>query len=123
ISESFRAVRSSLQFMYKKRGIEGTKTVLVTSTISGEGKTFCSINIASVFALSEKKTILLGLDLRRPKIFDDFHIKNDKGIVNYLINESGLNQIIQKTNIEHLDVITSGPTPPNPSELIISDKM
>lgn len=123
IAESFRAIRASLQFMYKKRGIEGTKTVLVTSSVSGEGKTFCSINIASVFALSQKKTVLLGLDLRKPKIFDDFNIKNDQGIVNYLINESSLEQIIQKTNIEHLDVITSGPIPPNPSELIIGGKM
>ncbi len=123
ISESFRSIRSSLQFMYKKRGIEGAKTVLVTSSVSGEGKTFCSINIASVFALSEKRTILLGLDLRKPKIYDDFNIKNDKGIVNYLINDAGIGDIIQKTEVENLDIITSGPIPPNPSELIISDRM
>jgi uncharacterized protein involved in exopolysaccharide biosynthesis len=64
IAEAFRTIRASLQFIYKKQGIEGTKTVLITSSVSGEGKTFCSINIASVFALSEKKTILVGLDLR-----------------------------------------------------------
>lgn len=123
IAESFRSIRSSLQFMYKKRGIEGTKTVLVTSSVSGEGKTFSSINIASVFALSEKKTVLLGLDLRKPKIFDDFNIKNKEGIVNYLINEANLEDIIQKTKIGHLDIITSGPIPPNPSELILSERM
>jgi capsular exopolysaccharide synthesis family protein len=123
ISESFRSIRSSLQFMYKKRGIEGAKTVLVTSSISGEGKTFCSINIASVFALSDKKTVLLGLDLRKPKIYDDFHIKNEKGIVNYLINDLNLEQITQKTKLDYLDIVTSGPIPPNPSELIIGDKM
>lgn len=123
IAESFRAIRSSLQFMYKKRGIEGAKTVLVTSSVSGEGKTFCSINIASVFALSEKRTILLGLDLRKPKIFDDFHITNEKGIVNYLINDSNIDEVIQKTHVENLDIIPSGPIPPNPSELIIGDRM
>ena len=53
---------------------------MITSSVSGEGKTFCSLNIATVFALSEKKTIILGLDLRKPKIFDDFNIKNEFGL-------------------------------------------
>ncbi len=123
VAEAFRAVRSSLQFIYKKQGIEGTKTVLVTSSVSGEGKTFCSINIASVFALSEKKTILLGLDLRKPKIFGDFDINNSIGVVNYLINDTDLDGIIQKTQVQHLDVITSGPIPPNPSELLMGERM
>ncbi|MEY3328805.1 MAG: hypothetical protein RLZZ115_1688, partial [Cyanobacteriota bacterium] len=64
----------SLQFLYKKQKIEGSKTLMLTSSISGEGKTFCSLNIATVFALSEKKTVIVGLDLRKPKIFDDFKI-------------------------------------------------
>ncbi len=123
VAESFRGIRASLQFMYKKRGLEGSKTVLVTSTVGGEGKTFCSINIASVFALSEKRTVLLGLDLRKPKLFDEFNINNTTGVVNYLINEASINDIVQKTSVPHLDVITSGPIPPNPSELLISDRM
>jgi capsular exopolysaccharide synthesis family protein len=123
IAEAFRTIRASLQFIYKKQGIEGTKTVLVTSSVSGEGKTFCSINLASVFALSEKKTILVGLDLRKPKIFGDFNLDNDIGVVNYLIQDRVLNAIIQKTRLEHLDVISSGPIPPNPSELLMSDRM
>jgi capsular exopolysaccharide synthesis family protein len=123
IAEAFRTIRASLQFIYKKQGIEGTKTVLVTSSVSGEGKTFCSINLASVFALSEKKTILVGLDLRKPKIFGDFNLDNDIGVVNYLIQDRALNAIIQKTRLEHLDVISSGPIPPNPSELLMSDRM
>lgn len=123
LSESFRAIRSSLQFLYKKQSIEGTKTLMLTSSVSGEGKTFCSINIATVFALSEKKTIILGLDLRKPKIFDDFNIQNDIGVVNYLIGQRKLEDVIQHTHIPYLDVITSGPIPPNPSELILSDSM
>ncbi|MFT7071034.1 polysaccharide biosynthesis tyrosine autokinase [Patiriisocius sp. Uisw_017] len=123
VAESFRALRSSLQFIYKKQGLKGSKTVLVTSSVSGEGKTFTSINIASVFALSEKRTILLGLDLRKPKIFGDFEINNDKGVVNYLINEATIEEITQKTMLPSLDVITSGPIPPNPSELLMSDGM
>lgn len=123
LSESFRAIRSSLQFLYKKQNLLGTKTLMLTSTISGEGKTFCSINIATVFALSEKKTVIIGLDLRKPKIFNDFDLKNDVGVVNYLIGQKTLSEITNKTKIPYLDVITSGPIPPNPSELIMSDAM
>ncbi len=123
ISEAFRAIRSSLQYMYKKNDVSGSKTVLITSSVSGEGKTFCAINIASVFALSGKKTILVGLDLRKPKIFGDFEIDNKFGAVNYLIGQKTLDEIIQKTKVENLDVITSGPIPPNPSELLISERM
>ena len=123
IAEAFRALRSSLQFIYKKQGLEGAKTVLVTSSISGEGKTFCSINIASVFALSEKKTVLVGLDLRKPKIFGDFNINNDFGVVNYLIGNAEVDEIIQNTSVKSLDVITAGPIPPNPSELLMSGQM
>jgi len=123
ISEGFRGLRSSLQFLYRKKGVEGAKTVLVTSSVSGEGKTFNSINLASVFALSKKKTVLVGLDLRKPKIFDDFDISNDKGVVNYLIGDAVLEEIKQPSGVDHLDIILSGPIPPNPSELIIGDSM
>ncbi len=123
ISEAFRSLRSSLQYIYRKQGIEGAKTVLVTSSVSGEGKTFCSINLASVFALSKKKTVLVGLDLRKPKIFGNFNINNKMGVVNYLINEVSVDAIIQKTELAHLDVIPSGPIPPNPAELLIGEKL
>ncbi len=123
LSESFRAIRSSLQFLYKKQSISGTKTLMLTSSVSGEGKTFCSINIATVFALSEKKTVIVGFDLRKPKIFDDFNISNEIGVVNYLIGQKSMDDIIVKTHIPYLDVITSGPVPPNPSELIMGDTM
>jgi polysaccharide biosynthesis transport protein len=123
LSESFRAIRSSLQFLYKKQNLSGTKTLMLTSTVSGEGKTFCSINIATVFALSEKKTVIIGLDLRKPKLFKDFSLTNEVGVVNYLIGQKTLDEITNKTQIPFLDVITSGPIPPNPSELIMSDAM
>jgi len=123
LAEAFRAIRSSLQFLYKKQNISGAKTLMLTSSISGEGKTFCSINIATVFALSEKKTVIVGLDLRKPKLFGDFNLNNDFGVVNYLIGQKNVDEIIQKTEIPFLDVITSGPIPPNPAELIISESM
>lgn len=123
LAESFRAIRSSLQFLYKKQHLEGAKTLMLTSSVSGEGKTFCSINIATVFALSEKKTVVVGLDLRKPKIFGDFNLDNSFGVVNYLIGQKTADDIIQKTAIPFLDVITSGPIPPNPSELILGESM
>ncbi len=123
LSESFRAIRSSLQFLYKKQNVEGAKTLMITSSVSGEGKTFCSINIATVFALSEKKTVIIGLDLRKPKLFDEFNLSNEVGVVNYLIKQKSVDEIINHTQIPFLDVILSGPIPPNPSEMILSENM
>lgn len=123
LSEAFRTIRSSLQFLYKKQQVSGSKTLMITSSISGEGKTFCSINIATVFALSEKKTVIIGLDLRKPRLADEFGLKNQIGVVNYLIKQNSLSEIINSTQIPNLDVILSGPIPPNPSELILSDAM
>lgn len=123
LSEAFRTIRSSLQFLYKKQQVSGSKTLMITSSISGEGKTFCSINIATVFALSEKKTVIIGLDLRKPRLADEFGLKNQIGVVNYLIKQNSLTEIINPTQIPNLDVILSGPIPPNPSELILSDAM
>lgn len=123
IAESFRGIRSSLQFIYKKQKIEGPKIVMLTSSISGEGKTFCTMNLATVFAMSNKKIVIIGMDLRKPKLFDDFNIDNSIGTVNYLIGQKTLSEIVQETQIPNLDVITSGPIPPNPAELIISDSM
>ena len=81
------------------------------------------MNLASVFALSGKKTVLVGLDLRKPKIFNDFEIKNEIGIVNYLVGQQDLASITQATRYENLDVITAGAVPPNPSELLMSEQM
>jgi capsular exopolysaccharide synthesis family protein len=81
------------------------------------------MNIATVFAMSDKKTVVIGLDMRRPKLFDDFGVNNNFGVVNYLIGQKKLSEIVQKTQVPNLDVITSGPIPPNPSELIMSEAM
>jgi len=120
ISESFRNLRTNLQYISSEKD---KKVILVTSTISSEGKTFCSVNIASVLAFSGKKVVLVGLDLRKPKIYDEFSLTNDKGVTNYLISQAELDDIIQSTEIENLDVITAGPNPPNPSELIMKQKL
>jgi capsular exopolysaccharide synthesis family protein len=88
----------------------------------GEGKTFTSINLASVYSLLGKKTVLIGFDLRKPKIFQDFDLDNAKGISTWLIGQDKLEEIIQPTSFENLFIISSGPTPPNPSELIALEK-
>jgi len=123
LAESFRAIRSSLQFLYKRQNVNGSKTLMVTSSVGGEGKSFCAMNIATVFAMSDKKTVVVGLDLRKPKLFDDFNIKNDVGVVNYLIGAKNTEDVIFKTQVPNLDVIPSGPIPPNPSELLMSDAL
>jgi len=124
LAESFRAIRSSLQFLYKKqKQKDGAKIVMLTSSVSGEGKTYCSINLATVFALSDKKTVIVGLDLRKPRIFGDFNINNITGVVNYLIGQKTIDEVIQNTHIPYLDVIPSGPIPPNPSELLMGESM
>jgi len=123
LSESFRAIRSSLQYLYKQQSVTGAKTLMITSSVSGEGKTFTTLNIATVFALSEKKTVIIGLDLRKPKLFEEFNLSNEVGVVNYLIKQKTVDEIINPTHIPFLDVILSGPIPPNPAEMIMSDGM
>lgn len=122
ISEAFRNLRSSLQFLYKEQGVMGSKTVLITSSISGEGKSFCAINLVSVFALSDKKAIIVDLDLRKPKISKYFNIDNTIGVSDFLINETDIDGIIKETDYQNLNIITSGRTPPNPSELLIGER-
>ncbi len=121
IAESYRSIRTNLKFF----GIENEKKVLlITSSIGTEGKTFTAMNLSSVLALSGKRTVLLGLDLRKPKIIDDFQLKNDKGISTYLSNEHSLDEVLQPSNlVDGFDIIPSGPVPPNPSELIMSQRM
>jgi capsular exopolysaccharide synthesis family protein len=117
ISESFRNLRSNISYL---QGKEDKKVIMLTSTVSGEGKTFVSMNLGSVLAIAGYKTLLIGVDLRKPKIFQDFKLDNSFGLTNYLIGKLEKNQIIQRTELQNLDVITAGPTPPNPSELIMS---
>lgn len=74
-------------------------------------------------ALSDKKVVLIGMDLRKPKIYGDFNLKNDMGMTNYLIGKATVDQIIHHTQISTLDIIPAGPIPPNPAELILDDRM
>ena len=96
--------------------------IVITSSFGQEGKSFISNNLAVSLATSNKKTVLLGFDLRKPKVYERLNINNLTGISSYLSNQANLEDIVQKTNIDNLDVITSGPVPPNPSELIATGR-
>lgn len=118
VSESFRTVRTNFQF-FNQSG--NKQVVLFTSSSSGDGKTFCAINFASVLALNGHRTVLLEFDLRRPKIHQEFGSSNMIGISSFLIEKAVIEDIILPTEIENLDLISAGPAAPNPAELIGSD--
>lgn len=120
ISESFRSIRTNLQFI---SSFEGKKVMAITSTISGEGKTFCTLNLGGIIAMSGKKVVILDLDMRKPKIHKGFGVSNHHGMSTILIDKDKVGDCIHHSELENLDFITSGPIPPNPSELIISGKL
>jgi tyrosine-protein kinase Etk/Wzc len=119
ITEALRTIRTNIEFMLPNKG---KRIISVTSTISGEGKTFVSINLAGVIALSGQKVIIIDMDMRKPKIHKAFDDENEKGISTILINKHGFEECIKPTTIENLFYIPSGPIPPNPSELILSEE-
>ena len=119
ITEAYRLLRSKMQFLTKEAR---APVILITSSMPDEGKTFTAINLASVYSLLGKKTILVGFDLRKPGISQDFDLSNEKGVSTWLIGKDKLEDIIQETSFENLSVITAGPVPPNPSELIALEK-
>ena len=121
ISEEFRSIRTNLQFM--GIGVR-EKVMLVTSSVSGEGKTFISVNLALTFAISAKRTVVLEMDLRKPKLSKSFENPNPVGISNYLIGMATIDEILTRSSVnEYLYIISSGPIPPNPAELLMSDKL
>ncbi len=119
-AESFRALRTNLDFMLGK---EEKKVILVSSTISGEGKSFMASNLAISLAMLGKKTALLGLDLRKPKVHNLFSVDNSRGISTYLIGRDKWDDLVSATNIPNLYVLPAGPIPPNPAELLASSKL
>ncbi|MCK9612678.1 MAG: polysaccharide biosynthesis tyrosine autokinase [Bacteroidales bacterium] len=119
IAEALRSIRTNLHFLKNE---EGPKVIAMSSTVSGEGKTFVIINLAGVIAFSEKKVIVLDFDLRKPKIHIGFNVVNTKGISTILSNKHNIDDCIIQSSLANLDFITAGPVPPNPSELIFSKR-
>lgn len=119
VAESFRAMRSNLNYF---TGGKSRQVFMVSSSISGEGKTFTTINLSTVFALSGKKTLIVGADMRRPKIFEDFKRTNTVGLSTFLSGINQFDEVVQATEIENLFLVSGGPVPPNPSELLMTDR-
>ncbi|NEM97260.1 GumC family protein [Pontibacter burrus] len=122
VAELFSLVRSNLQFSTMGRE---NKVVLITSSMSGEGKTFFSINLSASLAMTGKKVVILGLDLRKPRLMHDLNLPTEFGITNYLVSEKITIDEITVPIEGHpgLSVIGSGPIPPNPVELMTSPKL
>lgn len=120
MSEAFRALRTNMAFINSR---VDKKIISITSTISGEGKTFVSINLSGIIAYSKAKVILIDCDMRKPKIHVGFGVSNNKGMSTLLTNQSSLEESIHKSSMPNLDFITAGPPPPNPSELLLSEEM
>ena len=120
LSESIRAIRTNLQFISADKK---SKIISITSTISGEGKSFIIINLGGIISMLNRKVVILDMDLRKPKLHHSFGLNNTKGISTFLVGKSELSDILMKTEYENLDVIPSGPIPPNPAELIQTFRM
>ncbi len=129
ISEVFRTLRTNIQFMNTKGKL---KTILVTSTLPGEGKSWISSNLAVTFAQAGKKVVLIDADMRKGRQYSIFEVSPRPGLSNYLsgIDESNdenheldLADYIQETDVENLYLIAAGNIPPNPAELLIAPQM
>ena len=120
-SEAFRALRTRVQF--SKIGKDALKTILITSPAPNEGKTTIAINLAGTFAQSNKKTLIIDSDLRKPRIHSVFKESRSPGLIDYLFEKATLDEVIRPTYLENLFYIPTGTIPPNPSEMLESGPM
>ncbi|AHM58410.1 capsular exopolysaccharide family protein [Flammeovirgaceae bacterium 311] len=122
VAELFRLIRANLQFANAGRS---NKVMLVTSSTSGEGKTFFSINLGASLALSGKRVVVIDFDLRKPSLLHNLGMTNDFGITNYLVTENTpIKELIKPTKVSNnLYVVGAGPIPPNPAELMLLPKI
>jgi capsular exopolysaccharide synthesis family protein len=122
LAEAFRSIRSSLSFVASQAECN---VFLVTSNISGEGKSFCSAGLAIVLASTQKKSLLIMTDLRKPRLYlvEEGYNQGMVGLSNYLSGKTNLDDIVQPSGIANLDFIAAGPIPPNPTELLMRPAM
>src|SRR3569833_3023706 len=119
-AESVRSVRTNLNFIASEKT---SKIICITSEVAGEGKSFNAVNLSSTLSLIDKKIILVAADLRRSRLHKTFRVSNDKGLSSYLANQAEVDDVIRTTGQPNLDILLSGPVPPNPSELLHSKRM
>jgi capsular exopolysaccharide synthesis family protein len=118
LAESYRGFRTNLQYLFKGNM---QKVVAIHSMIPGEGKTFNSVNIATIIAMDNKKVLLVGCDLRKPRLHDIFGIPNSNGLSTYLIGQHNFKEVTNTSKVKNLHFVNSGPIPPNPAELLGND--
>jgi len=121
VAEQFRMIRTNLEYILhsKKKMV-----IMVTSSFSGEGKSFVSTNVAAVLALVGKRTLILEFDIRKPKILHGFGLKRSKGITNFIVGNGRIEEYqLQLPGFDNLYVIPCGPVPPNPAELLLDPKV
>lgn len=121
VAEQFRIIRSNLQYVVGKTE---KPTILVTSSFSGEGKSYVSTNMGAVLALAGKKTIVLEFDIRKPKVLSGLGISKGPGITNFLVGKGNLQDYIKPVpEHDNLFVLGCGPVPPNPAELLLDPRL
>jgi len=120
IAEQYRTIRTNLQFASVDKELE---TMIVTSPGPSEGKSLTTANVAVVFAQQGKKVLLVDADLRKPTVHYTFRADNTSGLSNYLVRNRSLKELAKESRVENLDLLPSGPIPPNPSELLGSTMM
>ena len=118
-TEAYRSLRTNLQYLLNR---QGQNTILVSSAHPGEGKSFTASNLATLIAQTGKRTLLIDFDLYKPKLHQNFGLQRGSGLSGYLIGRVPWQDAVQATTIENLDVMTSGPLPPNASELVLNDR-
>ena len=119
-AEALRQVRTNIQFMIKDNN--KNKSILISSTVGNEGKSTITTNLSAILHASAKNVLIVDLDLRKPKIHNYFGLPNSKGITDLILGKLSLDETIKRTSIENLDIITVGTIPPNPGDLLLSDK-
>lgn len=119
-AEAFRTLRTNINFS----GLDNPlRAILITSSGPNEGKTTVTCNLGVVLAQSNKKVLIVGCDLRRPTLHKIFNVNDYVGVTNVLINDMDPSELAQETEVPGLSILTSGPIPPNPSELVGSQRM
>lgn len=121
VSEQYRTVRTNLQFAVA--GDQPLRSMTVVSSGPGEGKSTSAANLAVVFAQAGRKVLLVDADMRKATVHKTFGLSNEMGLSNLVSGQQAASSVIQATDVNNLSIITSGPTPPNPAELLNSRRM
>lgn len=119
-TEMFRIIRTRVEFLAKRKS---DITIMITSSESGDGKTYFCINMACIYAMASPKTLLVDMDIRKPSVYKRLGCENNMGVSNYLANQCTLDEIIVRPPGAEFDFITAGTVPPNAGELIRSDNL